>query len=784
MPAARWTTAEELKFLQSYKGAYRDAQNNGAAAQTMFWASFYEKWFLHFSIDTEDERRQQARREPENACTNSEDGQPEVSEVALTPPLTGDTGPIDRQARIHHKRGQLKTWFRNNTRLDARPKSTTFMETLSKKLVQDAAPRTRARRPIEIFSKDEYARSGTKAIVDKRMIDEKPALIGPETKQQWKKRWITIYNKELGLAWAGAAPEVRKAAEEKALRLAREEKEAAEAEKAKAKESRGAEGVDSKLSPTEVQEFINQLPSLLPAFLNQLRRKTGWVFTVLAGGPMPVAGGQIEIASVHIGETELGNTWSEAYGGYERDIVKPFTDFVRLVCDPQNAHAFNANGADWSLGREGLVVPLAAPVPITPVPTTPVTLPGVAPTSGTAGSSLATSVTLNAPSEVTSGLISFDDLPIFSPEVIAAHASGTIPADLGYDEYDLNFGDPFNFAGFVAGGTGAQGHDYNVGTQLTPPPEPTPPSELTLPAGPTPTPPPEPTPPSELTLPAGPTPTPPPEPTPPSELTLPAGPTPTPPPEPTPPSELTLPAGPTPTPPPEPTPPSELTLPAGPAPTQPAWMQKAVTYMRSLPLGEAWTTLVTTWITLEGKLGFGLVEGKKMKLPTDLRPPQVADWMQRARPLGTRPLVESVMTIKDVKVFSEDVMKWWKRIQPAWRQGDGKLPLPIYTPAPGENWDVLSQGGTNGLLLVMLVLGWWGDTEPSQAWQSVVADATKAFNSAANLYITQSTPTATTQRKRRQEDSAKDVMGTERPKRTRVTKASNTTSSRASTARN
>ncbi|KAF4587973.1 hypothetical protein EYR38_009934 [Pleurotus pulmonarius] len=286
MPAARWTTDEEYEFLETYKGAYREAQTAGAAAQTIFWANFYEKWFLTFSIDDEDKRRKEVQRRRKKTGLNADDiGMPAASSLAVTDAKT-------RGDQIQLKRDQLKAWFRNNCRFDTRPKSANFVETLTQKLAKQNEHRTRARRPIEIYSKDEYCRSGTKATVDKRMIDEKPATIGPETKSEWKKRWITIYNEEIRLAWQSAPPELRKAVEEKALRLAREEKEVERAAQAERGDGDG-EASDGTLTPAQVQEFIGQIPLLLAAVFGELRRKTGWAFTVLSGGPMPLANGVV-----------------------------------------------------------------------------------------------------------------------------------------------------------------------------------------------------------------------------------------------------------------------------------------------------------------------------------------------------------------------------------------------------------------------------------------------------------------------------------------------------------
>lgn len=154
---------------------------------------------------------------------------------------------------------------------------------------------------------------------------------------------------------------------------------------------------------------------------------------------------------------------------------------------------------------------------------------------------------------------------------------------------------------------------------------------------------------------------------------------------------------------------------------------------------------------------------QKMKLTTQFRPPQVADWMQRHRPY-----TEAAATITDVDEFGDATMKWWRQIQPLWRQGDDKLPLAIYTPPENESWDVLAQGGPTGLLLLMVVLGWWGSKPitPSQEWRDVVSDAKKSFESVSHSYVGQGDSALSSGNKRRKKNSTDEGTG----KRVKVSK--------------
>ncbi|KAF9486673.1 hypothetical protein BDN71DRAFT_976193 [Pleurotus eryngii] len=133
-----------------------------------------------------------------------------------------------------------------------------------------------------------------------------------------------------------------------------------------------------------------------------------------------------------------------------------------------------------------------------------------------------------------------------------------------------------------------------------------------------------------------------------------------------------------------------------------------------------------------------------------------------------RPYTEAAATITDVDEFGDATMKWWRQIQPLWHQGDDKLPLAIYTPPENKSWDVLAQGSPTGLLLLMVVLGWWGSkpNTPSQEWRDVVSDAKKSFESVSHSYVGQGDSALSSGNKRRKKNSTNEGTG----KRVKVSK--------------
>jgi hypothetical protein len=95
---------------------------------------------------------------------------------------------------------------------------------------------------------------------------------------------------------------------------------------------------------------IVSLPNVLDLFFEELALRTGWVFTVLAGGLEPINGGKIRtlgyvivtIADVSrvsssvfyrydYGKTNTGLSFGTAHPSFHASFLKPFAAFVKQV---------------------------------------------------------------------------------------------------------------------------------------------------------------------------------------------------------------------------------------------------------------------------------------------------------------------------------------------------------------------------------------------------------------------------------------------------------------------
>ncbi|KAF9489743.1 hypothetical protein BDN71DRAFT_1511844 [Pleurotus eryngii] len=379
MAPKHWTTIEGCSFLLSFIGEYKTTQAGGTAVFALFWPPFFEKWFLKFSIDDDDRQQQQAAKENSGASDNNDNGKEPGDAVNIEPTDTQTEEPTERGEKIRRKK--------------------------------------------ELYSKSHYQLDSIKAKVDQCMIDE--ALKGKvETKAEVKHCWTKIYNKEIGQAWGAIDPTLQKEMEEKAVRLAREEKEAWVQVQAQANDSTPtAKDTTVALSLMELQQHIQLLPVLIPPLLQQLQAKTKWAFSLLAGGPLPIANGDIDVCTFDIRETVLGNSSSHVYRDFQEGVLRPYTEFVRLVFNAEARQASALNPCpNWSLAPDPtpseasstsaakpssqvtIEKNLELPVPSFPILNDPFTLP-----TGDNDQSLTAEL--------------FRDLPLFNPQLTAAHAT-------------------------------------------------------------------------------------------------------------------------------------------------------------------------------------------------------------------------------------------------------------------------------------------------------------------------------------------------------------------------
>ncbi|TFK80860.1 hypothetical protein K466DRAFT_461018, partial [Polyporus arcularius HHB13444] len=140
-----------------------------------------------------------------------------------------------------------------------------------------------------------------------------------------------------------------------------------------------------------------------------------------------------------------------------------------------------------------------------------------------------------------------------------------------------------------------------------------------------------------------------------------------------------------------------------------------VDYLRGHDWGPVWDHCIATYVEIER---FAQFKNRGTLLnPTVGRPLEVAAWMKRARKLID-------FQIEDVDVFAAAWFKWWNSNKPA--SIDGDVPANF-------DWAVLNVTGTNGILLFMLTLAWWGSVASGNQghrgkWLLAVGDVRLVFD--------------------------------------------------------
>ncbi|KAF9496306.1 hypothetical protein BDN71DRAFT_1446253 [Pleurotus eryngii] len=96
-------------------------------------------------------------------------------------------------------------------------------------------------------------------------------------------------------------------------------------------------------TPSSYNTEIAAIPLHFQAFAFELAARTGWSFTLLAGGPDPANGGCINTAAVHFGEDMDGNSYGKS-ALYPKGHLTPFANFLQTVYTQEQCDARALNG--------------------------------------------------------------------------------------------------------------------------------------------------------------------------------------------------------------------------------------------------------------------------------------------------------------------------------------------------------------------------------------------------------------------------------------------------------
>ncbi|KAH0839408.1 hypothetical protein J3R83DRAFT_138 [Lanmaoa asiatica] len=298
-----WTTNNQKAFLEEELAAFKQI---GGRNYTKHWSTLYQKWF---------------RRWPERPLA--------LPDVPADANLTPEQAEAVSNAVLNRQK-QLRRWMHwhagaGQNRL-ANSRTSKIVEELLK-------PKTRTKKPWELYSKVHYKT---------RILPELGTGLS-----------IADRSKKIRELWENETPEVK----EGIYKMCEEQKQSTT--KRKGNDETGEDSNDddddetSPLDPATKRRNIQQCGAALLHVLQHLGKQTGWIFTILMGGPDPMdpQGANI-ITSLHTGKTSGGQDFAEVYPDFDTVVVEAFGEYLAQVFRLQGSGT-SIPDADGGKGEEG-----------------------------------------------------------------------------------------------------------------------------------------------------------------------------------------------------------------------------------------------------------------------------------------------------------------------------------------------------------------------------------------------------------------------------------------------
>ncbi|KAG2739933.1 hypothetical protein P692DRAFT_20754799 [Suillus brevipes Sb2] len=277
MAPPTWATQEQQDFILTFQDEFLECKKKGNFAT--FWAPFFEKWEERWPLEVSNDDQQ-------------------LSEAQLAQEVAKERLAVQKAGRRANAAGN------------------TIVTKLIGGIVKKEKKKSRPLKATEVYSKMYYA-TRVQPAVKEELNAMKEASDAPDL----KKRTIQVVRRQLASRWENETVEVK----EEVANLVREMKDQREKDTSDCKKLR----------------VISRLTEILSTFFSELHDSTGWAFSILLGGPDPTNGGKLDVSSLHIGTTALGNRFNQACPKFEERIMVPYFEFA--------SHAFRKSSNDFCL---------------------------------------------------------------------------------------------------------------------------------------------------------------------------------------------------------------------------------------------------------------------------------------------------------------------------------------------------------------------------------------------------------------------------------------------------
>ena len=169
-------------------------------------------------------------------------------------------------------------------------------------------------------------------------------------------------------------------------------------------------------------------------------------------------------------------------------------------------------------------------------------------------------------------------------------------------------------------------------------------------------------------------------------------------------------------------------------PSWPEWFRDGYDLLTAKDLGNRFTTAINSYIQLESYTSFQAGSRSEGFKPTN-RPSEVAWWVARGRKVQP--------TVVNTHVFEQQWWKWWKGLQPNWREVvgvDGALNASHRLASEGDGgWTAVNKHGRNAFLTVMATLVWWAeglkDCAQDAGWVAAVEEVVWVLDQMVSRFV-------------------------------------------------
>ncbi|KAM6492907.1 hypothetical protein JOM56_011041 [Amanita muscaria] len=129
------------------------------------------------------------------------------------------------------------------------------------------------------------------------------------------------------------------------------------------------------------------------------------------------------------------------------------------------------------------------------------------------------------------------------------------------------------------------------------------------------------------------------------------------------------------------------------------WYTEWLSYFSNASQDPKWVELLARWVRFES-LNPPACKERLHNLPAKGRPEDVQWWIKQGKSFDNMPC------IKKPAEFGVIWWGWWKNLQPSWRRIDDTDNLLREIPVDAD-WSCLLYGNSNGLAIVVMTLEWW-----------------------------------------------------------------------------